>query len=433
MNIIERICEIGRDTVVIPDSVWNHPDLKPTDIKLYKVLLDFGKKVFDTDGKTDGYYNPIIDIAQAILAEKVGVTVKTLHSCLVRLKNVGLVTIEDYRGFKRNNLITIVGEFFGILPKEKKSIDKSDTVQKASDKLYEVKEERRNKRAEINKAITKAPERQNKPDDDKKEEETGDSMENNSQSLQENDKLKEYEAKLRELGGFTQREKAIIGVAKHYEMLVCKHTKKPAHRSLSKKNPMGHKNWKLYEKFLNLCEERGWDANLFLECQFDVAKKYWTNGRYPYVNMLCSEKAQQSFEWFLRDRREMYAKEAKKVNTGATKTKSMKKILMEEIVYSAKFLPMYIDQDGDEQRRKEDKAMWIYNSWESFAPAYLWSIPWFRKFIKELQEAQPEDKKIASVVATFEMINKSKRLQEVVMKTVEAVEKQLDIPGNLDI
>jgi len=432
LNIIERICEIGRDTVVIPDSVWNHPDLKPTDIKLYKVLLDFGKTVFSTKGKTDKFLNPIIDIAQAILAEKVGVTVKTLHSCLARLKEVGLVTIEDYRGFKRNNLITIVGGFFGITAKESKTIDKSETVQKASDKLFEVKEERRNKRAEISQNL-KTPKRENKPDKDKKEEETGDSMENNSQSLQKDDKLKEYEAKLRELGGFTPREKAIIGVAKHYEMLVCKHTKKPAHRSLSKKNPMEHKNWKRYEKFLDLCDERGWDANLFLECQFEVAKKYWTGGRYPYVNMICSEKAQQSFEWFLRDRKEKYALEAKKFNSGATKTKSMKKVLMEEIVYSAKFLPMYIDQDGDEQQRKEDKAMWIYNSWESFAPAYLWSIPWFRQFIKELQEAQPEDKKVASVVSTFEMINKSKRLQEVVLKTVEVVERQLDIPGNLDI
>src|SRR5690606_18544754 len=114
-NLIEKIAEKAEGCVVVPDEVWNCDELKPVDIKLYKVLLDYGKLVYSLEhGKTtlDGY--PIIDVSQLTLAEKVGVSDRTIQTSLKRLQEVKLIRIDNYRGYKRNNHIILTGEFYGI-------------------------------------------------------------------------------------------------------------------------------------------------------------------------------------------------------------------------------------------------------------------------------------------------------------------------------
>jgi hypothetical protein len=393
LNLIEKIIEVAGGCTVVPDSVWFHKDLKPIDVKLYKVLLDYGKIVFGLEhGKTTLDEYPIIDVAQVTLAEKVGVSDKTIQTSQERLRKVGLIKIDGNRGYKRNNHIILVGDFFGITPE---SLEENDRRLKVVEKEI--------KRVPIKRVPIILP------------------------------KTSRYEDKLREMGGMTYTEKAIIAVAKHYEMLASRFNHIGGYRSLSKRDPQKHKNWPYFEKLFNLCRDKGWDANLYLEAQFERARKYWKDSRikYPLPKMLCSEKAQEFFVRYLKDRQEKYSKEARHVNLGAKKTESMKTLLMREIIETTKYLKMYVRDDVEPQGRQEDKAIRLFHAWESYAPAYLWTVPWFHEFIREKELDHPENEKIKSVIAVFDMINRSKKLQEVVKKTVEVVEREYGLPNNI--
>lgn len=392
MNLIEKIAEISEGCTVVPDSVWFHPELKPTDIKLYKVLLDYGKKIYELEhGETTLDDYPVVTVSQLTLAEKVGVSDRTIQTCLKRLRKVGLIKIDGHRGFKRNNHIILTGDFFGIQP--------SDMLETKE----EIKPMEEIKRTPIKRVPIIIPKQTN------------------------------HEEKLRELGGVTYTEKAILGIARHYEMLASRFNHIGGYRALSKRNPQDHNNWKYFEKLFYTCREKGWDANLYLEAQFDRARKYWKNNRikYPLPKMINSDNAKKYFETYLKDRQEKYSQEARHVNLGGQKTKSMRVLLMEEIISTAKFLKMYVSEEGDERSKQEDKAIRLYHSWESYSPAYLWTVPWFHEFIRELEIAEPENKKVKEVIEVFEMLNRSKKLQQVVLKTVEVVEREYDLPSNI--
>lgn len=398
-NLIEKIAELSDGCVVVPDEVWFCPDLKPVDIKLYKVLLDYGKLIYTLEhGKTTLDDLPIITVSQETLAEKVGVSDKTIKTSLDRLKAVKLIKIDANRGYKRNNHIILIGDFYGI---------KYD-----SRELKPV--EREVKRVPIKRVPIKVSEAV-------------------KESKKEEEKVQTYKEKLRELGALSYTEKAIVAISKHYEMLASRFNHIGGYRSLSRKDPVTSKNWPYFEKLFNLCRDNGWDANLYLEAQFDRARKYWKNSRikYPLPKMLCSDKAQKYFVSFLKDREEKYSMEARYVNMGAKKTESVKQRLMKEIIKSAEYLSMYVKEDADGREREEDKAVRLFHSWESYSPAYLWTIPWFHEFIKELEVNDPENKKIQEVLAEFEMINRSKKLQEVVKRTAEVVEREYKLPGNI--
>jgi hypothetical protein len=324
------------------------------------------------------------------LAEMVGVSIRTIQGCIDRLKTVKLIQVEN-KGFRRNNNITLLGEFFGI-----KSVDDGRLC--VVDKPI--------KRVPIKRVPIKL------------------------------DKTPSYEEKLRELGGFTFTEKAIVSVSRHYEMLVSRFNHTSGYRSLPRKNPQQHKNWKPFLKLYNLCNEKGWDINLYLDAQFDRAKKWWKDSKikFPLPSMLCSEKSQKYFVSYLEDRQEKYQHDVTGKNVlKGQRTVSMKQKLIEDVVQSAKYLSMYIRDDDDAAEREKDKALRLFHSWEGYSSAYLYSVPWFREYLKELEKAQPENKRVKETLEAFHMIDRSKKLKELIDKTVEMAERQFGIPGNMAI
>lgn len=387
MNLVEQISNLCGG-ICVPDSVWYNPMLTPTDVKLYKVLLDYGKLVYELDnGQITPSGLPVITVSQETLAEKVGVSVRTVQTCLERLKNEKLIKIDSQRGYKRNNHIVLSGEFYGITTEQRRLCVLEKEIKRKSVKRVPIK-------------LTNT-----------------------------------YEDKLRQLGGFTYSEKAIVVISKHYNMLVSRFNHLTGFNSLPKTNPQKHKNWKQFEKLFNLCREKGWDSNLYLEAQFDRARKYWKNSKikYPLPNMLCSDKSQEFFVRFLKDREEKYAQDVTRKNIGkATKTQTVKQKAIKDIVTSIEYLSMYV-REGEERARAEDKAVRIYHSWETYSPAYLWSVPWFREFAKEMELAQPENVKLQELLNEWAMIDRSKSLQEVILKTVKMAEKSFNIPQNIAI
>ncbi|MNW28278.1 hypothetical protein D3C74_51000 [compost metagenome] len=391
MNLVEMIAGVAKDAVVIPESVWDCPDLTPTDVKLYKVLLSYGKRVYGLEhGKTTRHGYPIITVSQKQLSLKVGVSIKTLTSCLKRLKDVRLIKIDDNNGFKRNNNIILTGEFFGI-----------SSVPTETGRLFVVE------KPIVRKSVKRKAIKIGKTD--------------------------YYTEKLRELGGFTYSEKSVVAISKHYEMLVSKFNYTTGYRSLPKKNPQSHKNWKAFNKLYDLCMSKGWDSSLYLDAQFDRAKKWWKDSRmkFPLPNMLCSAKAQEYFERFLEDRKEKYGQDvAGKEKLKGQKTESLRSRVIQDVVRSAEYLSLYIHGDDDKERA-ESKAVRLFHSWEGYSSAYLYSVPWFREYLNELVQSQPDNKRIQEVVSEFQMLDRSRTLQELVSKAVKMAENEFEIPHNI--
>lgn len=391
MNLLDRIAGVCGDSVCVPDSVWYCPQLTPTDVKLYKVLLDYAKLILNReDGKKTAEGYPVINVSQKTLAEKVAVSVKTIQGCIQRLLSVKLIRVDGNRGYKRNNHIILTDEFYGV-PAEKQNAENQER------RLQPVEQEIQRK-AVKRKAI-KFP------------------------------RTLLYALKLQELGAVIYSEKAIIELARHYDMLASQFNHLSGYRSLAKKNPKDHKNWKHFEKLNRICMERGWDAKIYVEAQFDRARKYWKHSKFkfPLPSMLNSEKAVQYFERYLEDRKEKYAYDVNgKERLAARKTINMRQKLIRDVINSAELLKMYA-------RDPESKALRIFHAWEAYSPAYLWSIPWFREYLKELAVVQPDHPKLEKYLAEMAMIDRSPALQEVVKKAVKMAEEAFGLPENLAI
>jgi hypothetical protein len=393
LNLCEKIAETARDSVVIPDSVWDCEDLKPLDIKLYRVLLQYAKKIFSMDnGKLTIEDEPIIDVSQKTLAQKIGSTVTTTVSCLERLASVRLIHIDKYNGFKKNNHILVLGEFYGI-----------DAKQNEDEEVYTLPK----KKPEPIKRIP---------------------------IMLEKDSKSKYLDKLRTIGGNTRVEKEVIAISKHYEMLVRKMNRMGGYRALSN-NPTEHKNWPKFEKLYNLCKDNGWEARYYLDAQFDRAEKYWKKSKFkfPLPQMLCSKAAQEYFVDWAKEREEMYAQDLhRKEKMRAQKTLTIKQQVIRDIVRTTEMLSLYC-KDGEYEERQQSKALKIYDSWGSYSAAYLYSIPWFRDYLKEIIQSGVEHPKLENVQKEFQLYDKSKKLQSVIKKTVSMAEEEFEIPENLVI
>lgn len=389
MNLFQKIEKVAGDSIVIPDSVWECEELKPIDIKVYRLLLKYTKLILSSSkGKVTKDGEPIINVAMKTLYTKLNINSGTLDSSLKRLEGVRLIHVDRYNGFKKNNHILVLGDFF--------DFDEVKTDSEVCD-------------------VAKKPEIIRVP-------------------IILSSK-KKYLEKLRSLGGITRGEKEILSIAKHYEMLVRKMNRMGGYRSLSVNNPTEHKNWSKFEKLYNLCKKNEWEPKYYLDAQFDKAEKYWQNSKFkfPLPQMLCSKASQEYFEKWSKEREEMYAEDMhSKEKLRAQKTLSLKQQVIRDIVRTTETLSMYCKY-GDEEEREQNKALRIYDSWAGYSSAYLYSIPWFKSFLKELEMTGVEHPRIEQVKADFALYDKNKKIQSVIQKTVKMCEAEFEIPENLAI
>lgn len=388
LNLFQKIERVAGDSIVIPDSVWECEDLKPIDIKVYRLLLKYTKSILSSSkGKVTKDGEPIINVAMKTLYIKLGINSGTLDSSLKRLEGVRLIHVDRYNGFKKNNHILVLGDFFDF-----------DEVKTDSEVCDVAKKE-------IIRIPIILPSK------------------------------KKYLEKLRSIGGSTRQEKEILSIAQHYEMLVRKMNRMGGYSSLSKNNPTEHKNWSKFEKLFNLCDGKGWEPRYYLDAQFDKADKYWKNSKFkfPLPQMLCSKASQEYFEKWTKEREEIYAEDLhSKEKLRAQKTLSLKQQVIRDIVRSTEMLSMYCNHGTDEER-EQSKALRIYDVWSSYSSAYLYSIPWFKSFLKELDMSGSSHPRLPEVKKDFELFDKNKKIQMVIQKTVNMCENEFSIPANLAI
>jgi hypothetical protein len=221
------------------------------------------------------------------------------------------------------------------------------------------------------------------------------------------------------------REDDIYDISRHYDSLVMKATNKAGHTSLSLKNPTEHRNWIHFERVYEICRMKGWDANLYIEGQFERAKG-WTRMKFPLPNMLYSDNALRSHINYLGDIVKKYKKDtnAEKRKRGS-ETKTLSTQVIRGVVRSVEMISDHLDR-GKVEDKAQYKALTIFNNWEQMSPFYLWSVGWFHDIMSDMT-----GKKIEECKTEFTRISGSPSLQRMIEESVRETEKQLNVPHNI--
>jgi len=243
-----------------------------------------------------------------------------------------------------------------------------------------------------------------------------------------------YRQKLAELcASYVPKDFMVLELVKHYEMVARDFLKKSSYNVLGGKGK-NHKNWSIFMKFNDLCMSKGYDGKVYIEAQFHKAGKYWTNGRYPFPNMLLGDKAEQCYEMHTRIMREKYAKDVHADKKMAAKeTLSFQSQILKDIAQTASNLKFYMGSVHNVSNLSFVKVSIIYSFWTSFSPYYLYSVPWFRSYINELIDSGEGHSALVEMASEFDRIDKSQQLQRIICDGVYLAEDELSIPSNISL
>lgn len=221
------------------------------------------------------------------------------------------------------------------------------------------------------------------------------------------------------------REDDILAIAEHFNMVMMKVSSKAGYNTLSLSNPTQHKNFIHFERVYEICRMKGWDANLYIESQFERAKG-WEKVKYPLPHMLYSTGALRFFTNHLSTIIQKYERDTRgKERQKGKETKSLRQIIVDDIVRSAKNLSESISS-AKSNDKAQTKALKLFQSWADYSPYYLYSVPWFHDVIKEIDGAL-----ILKYREEFEKINKSPMIKGIIKETVSQVEEYYGLPENI--
>lgn len=394
---------------VVPDWVWFHENLRPADIKLYKVLMDFAEetvKKYSNKYMLDEFYPGVLK-SQKTIADRAGCSAKSVRSGLERLEDIGLITLEE-RGVKETNIVYMMGEPFGIVAENK------GLTNEEKKEVQDINDIRMRRECGMGPEVD----------------------------------LKLFR-KWRELGGMSRNEEEVVAIAEHYSSLVRKRLGKSGYRVISKTKPSEHKYFPKFEALRDLAQDKGWDAKQYLEFIFAWTEAYWGRDsrsgkkRHPYPNQIMSEKLLNHFEKELIRQDERYRLSETNQKIVAPVTRSFNQDIELAVKQSAEAVGYYVERyrervkTGVEPKNKVVseplfKALYIYDNWMMLNPEYLYTVGWFRDaYAKDLQEADPTDPSVEKLVETFNMLSKSKRFNNTALTSAIKYENRSSVPRNL--
>ena len=247
-------------------------------------------------------------------------------------------------------------------------------------------------------------------------------------------KLVNYRQRLAELSReYVTSDLGVMRLVKHYEMLARNFKKQTWYDVLGGKGK-NHRNWGMFVKLFDFCKLNGYDGKHYIEAQFHRAGKYWNDGRYPLPNMLLGEKASKWYVNYVKDLKEKYSKDVHADEKMASKqTISVQSQVLQDVAESVKTLKFYMGTIKTIKSPEHIKVSIIYSFWTSFSPYYLYSVPWFRKYVDEMISNGEEHSGIKQAHDEFARIDKSKQLQQLISEGVEVAEDELSIPRNISL
>lgn len=235
--------------------------------------------------------------------------------------------------------------------------------------------------------------------------------------------------KLKEIGGMTMKEKSILELSQHYDMLVRQVKKLTGFRSLSIKDPTHHKNWKYFEKVFDICNENNWDGKLYIEYAFEHVRRYWKKAEFPYASQLCGVKIQNSFIRWLEEENRKYEHQIK----GQTKKKAKKTTdyytdLYNSIEHSIKRLSNSLNSDND-LPRDVGKLFYLLDDINMYSTAYLYTIDAIRNDV--VGHMDIDNQSVKELLEDFSFFDKSIKYRTILFYIVGSLESKYNIPKNI--
>ena len=382
----------------VPDWVWFNDTLRPADVKLYKVLMDFAEetvKKYANKYLLDEFYPGVLK-SQKTIAERSGCTPKSVRSGLERLASVGLLKIES-RDVKDTNIIYLLGEPLGIIAENHGMTDEE------TKEVEDIKDIRMRRECGMGTEVDL-----------------------------------DIFRKWREMGGMSENEKEVVELADHYSSLARKRNGTSGYRAISKKKPTEHKHFAKFEALRDMAQDKGWDAKQYLEFIFVWTQAYWGKNRdtgkarHPYPNQILSEKLVKQFERELLRQDERYRLTETNQKLVSPTTRSFN----EAIGY---YVDRYRERvkNGTEPKDRVIseplfKALYIYDNWMMLSPEYLYTVEWFREsYLAELNEADPGDEAIGRIIEKFNMLHNSKRFRNTALTSAIRYENLSHVPRNV--
>mgnify|MGYP001279529193 CR=1 FL=1 len=408
MKFSDWISSLG--SITIPDKIWECDKLTPVDIKVFYCFLRIEKQGLEgVEVIHDSSGNLILNSTASALKKFAGISYSTLTNSLNRMENAGIVLFD--KG-KTNVEIVVLKSFFDDCPTPPDN-DKKDKEDKGE--LEEENHEEEKEQAEEQEQPVKVQEEEQK---------------NKENNVIEEAKKKQEELNEKNPFNLSEEEKAILKVARYYEQCVRAKTNRTGQRFLPRKSdPRKNKRWRFFEKLYHICKENGWDYRLYLDAQFERSRN-WKKFSYPLPNMLCSATSQKYYQNWIKDKRERmgYEADAEYVKLKPQQEEAgLKRQISKEIQKSAKTMSNYIKSYKNNNDPLYAKLMELKNFSSNYSPFYLYQLEWYRDYFLAfiLDETDSVYKRIAE---TWEMLEKSKNLQEFVLKEIEKWEKKYGIP-----
>jgi hypothetical protein len=136
----------------------------------------------------------------------------------------------------------------------------------------------------------------------------------------------------------------------------------------------------------------------------------------------------RSFTIYLADIKQKYEKDTFKGKKERGKeTRTTQTEVIQSIVDSIDMLKGYL-KNTQHDNKEQYKVMKIYQYWTNFSPYYLWSIPWFKDVLPELEGSVADRYR-----TTFDMISRSKWLRTLIKEIAHATEEYYKVPPNIDL
>lgn len=223
------------------------------------------------------------------------------------------------------------------------------------------------------------------------------------------------------------REEDIWNIILHYEMMVRQTLKIPYYKAISRSNIEKHKNYLHFEYIYEICRLKDWDYRLYIESQFDRAKKYWKTVKVPQPSMMYSVKAMKYFMDYLGNIQVFYRKDInlEKRKRGKN-TLSVYDEIYEGIDTTLRELQEHLHFIPQELKAQQ-KVLYIYDNWEMLSPYFLWTVTWFPSLLEELSGKPAED-----CITLFRNISRSDSIEVFIITTMEELTKKYNTPPDVE-
>ena len=239
------------------------------------------------------------------------------------------------------------------------------------------------------------------------------------------EKAKEYLEYYDTLGEATEED--VLEISAYYDYRARQVCNTTGFRSLSIKDYIHHKNWKLFARLYNLCYENSWDFKLYIDAQFDRAS-YWKHTKRPYVSQLCATSSQEYFLKYLKSREEQCRADGTRVKAGQIKDiyKEIQDCLIQDCILiknGIKFMHSNITQS-------DKKTSVLFDNILSLSGYYIASIDWLFEVLEEYNNINPSEA-IHILYEKAVSVKKSARIMEYITHTLDIVETTMKLPQTL--